>query len=166
MTEHLAGHSRTHRSVGGWSWCVVLVAVAAALPTLAVRDAVEHAELLRHHGVRVTADVVDTQGKACDVVFVDRSHGTPKVERERLDAYFHVGRKLNVVYDPRNPATIALASDIGVVREYLYRAPLIAIGLAAACGAFVVFRRTSPRRRVRARVSSGADPRPGNGPQS
>src|SRR5262249_53406550 len=131
---------------GNWLWCVVLAAVAVTLPVLAVRDALDHAELLRHHGVRVTADVVDNHGKSCDVTFIDRSHGTPKLETERLEAYFHVGRKLNVVYDPRHPSTIDLASSIGVVREYLYRAPLIAIALIAAFGAVVVFRRTSPGR--------------------
>jgi hypothetical protein len=97
----------------------------------------------RGQAVGVTGRTTDTQGKSCDAVFVDRSHGTPKVETERLDAYFHVGRKLNVVYDPQHPSTIAVASSVGVVREYLYRAPLIAIALAAACGAFAVFRRTS-----------------------
>lgn len=80
MAKHLAGPAHIHRSVGSWMWCIVLAAVAAALPTLAVRDALEHAELLRHHGVRVTAEVIDTHVKSCDVVFVDRSDGTPRVE--------------------------------------------------------------------------------------
>jgi hypothetical protein len=139
---------RAHRSVGAWLGCALLVGVAVALPTLAIRDAQQNAEVLRQRGVRVTADVLESHGKTCEVLFIDRSSGTPRMEIETLyGGYAPVGRKLDVVYDPRHPATIAYANSIGVVREYLYRAPLVAIALAAAVGAIVVFRRTRPARR-------------------
>lgn len=147
MGKNLGGRTRTHRSVGQWMLCIFLAVVAVMLPTLAIRDALGHAELLRHRGITVMADVVATRAKSCEVIFVDRSHGTAQVQQERLYAYFHVGRKIEVVYDPQNPSTIATADSIGVVREYLYRAPLMLIALAAGCGAVAVFLRSRPKRR-------------------
>ncbi|WP_433463509.1 hypothetical protein [Spirillospora sp. CA-128828] len=141
-----AGNLRTHRSAANWVWCLLFAAIAVTLPTFAIRDAQRHAELLRHHGVRVTADVLGSTGNSCDITFVDRSHGTPKIEVEKFYGckYARTGEKLAVVYDPRHPSTIAYADSIGVIREYAVRAPLMLISLASGLGALIIFLRTRP----------------------
>ena len=148
MANDSAERGRTHRSIGGWTWCLLLAAVAVALPTLAVNDAIKGPEMLRHRGVKATASVIDSGSKTCEVMFVVRSDGPPRLETERLDAYFHVGEKIPVVYDPRHPSTVRVADSIGAVREYVTHVPIVALGLAAAFGAIAVFRRTSPKRRA------------------
>lgn len=129
MGERPAVRARTHRSAAAWLSCLVLVAVAVTLPALAVRDARGHAELLRHRGVRVTADVVGSDANACEVAFVDRGRGGPRQVDEKMYGCHsgRVGEKPAVVYDPRHPAMIDYASRIGVTREYALRAPLIVV---------------------------------------
>ncbi|MEV0406456.1 hypothetical protein [Actinoallomurus sp. NPDC050550] len=147
MAVRPAGNIRTRRSTANWLWCLLFAAIAVTLPTLAIRDALRHAELLRHHGVRVTADVLGSTGNSCDIAFVDRGNGTTKNEVEKFYGckYARTGEKLAVVYDPRHPSTIAYANSVGVMREYAIRAPLMLVSLAAALGAVVIFRRTRPR---------------------
>ncbi|WP_433179734.1 hypothetical protein [Actinoallomurus sp. CA-150999] len=145
MAVRPAGNIRTRRSTANWLWCLVFAAIAVTLPTLAIRDALRHAELLRHHGVRVTADVLGSTGNSCDITFVDRSNGTPEVEKFSGCKYARIGEKLAVVYDPRHPSTIAYANSIGVMREYAIRAPLMLVSLVAAVGAVAIFRRTRLR---------------------